>query len=466
MRPNLHVQDMCDLYELLLDLPDEKIADEIFNAGYQNMSIMEIAQIVKRVVEEEFPEKGAIAIVTTPTDDNRSYHINSDKIAACSASSPSTPSRTRCATCAARSGGQAAEQHGRHVLLQRAPAQGTEGRMSGAPRRSRHRRRRVHRQPHGRPPRRARVRVRVVDNLVGGREENLAHHAGQPGFVLEERDIRSYAPDDSLFRGARLRVPFRRHRRHRALDRAADGVHVGQRAGHGRTCSSARARPACESSSTPPRRPATGSRRRPTREDHPIAPQYPYALSKYQGEQAAFHWHQVYGLPVNSIRIFNAYGPRVAHDRRLRRGVRRVPAPEARRQAVHRGRRRHAAAATSSMSPTSRAPFWPRPKRPSCGEVWNLGAGNPQSVNRLVELLGGDVVHIPKRPGEPDCTWADISKINRELGWKPEVSFEEGVGRMMVEISSTGGTPRCGTRSRSRRRHETWFEYLGRRSSA
>ena len=61
----------------------------------------------------------------------------------------------------------------------------------------------------------------------------------------------------------------------------------------------------------PPRRPATASPTTPTREDHPIAPQYPYALSKYQGELAAFHWHQVYGLPVNSIRIFNAYGTRV-----------------------------------------------------------------------------------------------------------------------------------------------------------
>ena len=61
------------------------------------------------------------------------------------------------------------------------------------------------------------------------------------------------------------------------------------------------------------------------------------------------------------------------------------------------------------------------------GQVWNLGAGNPQSVNRLVDLLGGDKVFIPKRPGEPDCTWADISKITRDLGWKPRVSFEDGV---------------------------------------
>lgn len=80
LRPNLHVQDMCDLYKLLLDVPDEKIAGQIFNAGYQNQSIMDIAKIVKRVVQEEFPEKGDIEIVTTPTDDIRSYHVNSDKI--------------------------------------------------------------------------------------------------------------------------------------------------------------------------------------------------------------------------------------------------------------------------------------------------------------------------------------------------------------------------------------------------
>jgi nucleoside-diphosphate-sugar epimerase len=79
-RPNLHVQDMCDLYKLLLEVPDEKIAGQTFNAGVQNLSIMEIAQIAKRVVQEEFPEKGDIPIVTTPTDDIRSYHVNSDKI--------------------------------------------------------------------------------------------------------------------------------------------------------------------------------------------------------------------------------------------------------------------------------------------------------------------------------------------------------------------------------------------------
>lgn len=80
LRPNLHVQDYCDTVELLLNAPSEKIQNEIFNVGYQNMSIMDIAHLVKKVVQEEFPDKNEIGIITTPSDDNRSYHINSDKI--------------------------------------------------------------------------------------------------------------------------------------------------------------------------------------------------------------------------------------------------------------------------------------------------------------------------------------------------------------------------------------------------
>ena len=80
LRPNLHVKDICDLYQLLLEAGDEKIAGQIFNVGYQNKSIMEIAHIVKKIVEEEFPEKAPLEIVTAPTNDIRSYHINSEKI--------------------------------------------------------------------------------------------------------------------------------------------------------------------------------------------------------------------------------------------------------------------------------------------------------------------------------------------------------------------------------------------------
>ncbi len=81
LRPNLHVQDYCDAVELFLTAPAAKIQKETFNVGYQNMSIMEIAQLAKRVVEQEFPDRPPIEIVTTPTDDIRSYHINSGKVA-------------------------------------------------------------------------------------------------------------------------------------------------------------------------------------------------------------------------------------------------------------------------------------------------------------------------------------------------------------------------------------------------
>jgi nucleoside-diphosphate-sugar epimerase len=80
MRPNLHIEDMADAYLLMLEAPHEKIHGETFNIGFQNYSIAEIANMVKKVVEEEIPERGKINVVTTPTNDMRSYHVNSDKV--------------------------------------------------------------------------------------------------------------------------------------------------------------------------------------------------------------------------------------------------------------------------------------------------------------------------------------------------------------------------------------------------
>jgi UDP-glucose 4-epimerase len=171
----------------------------------------------------------------------------------------------------------------------------------------------------------------------------------------------------------------------------------------------------------------------PTREDHPIAPQYPYALSKYQGEQAAFHWHKVYKLPVNSIRIFNAYGTRSRTSGAygavfgvfLKQKLAGKPFT-----LVGNGTQRRDFLYATDVAEAFRLAA----ETELTNRIWNLGAGDPQSVNRLVELLDGPVVHIPKRPGEPECTWADISRIQRDLGWKQKVSFEEGVGRILENI--------------------------------
>src|SRR5207245_10903660 len=147
----------------------------------------------------------------------------------------------------------------------------------------------------------------------------------------------------------------------------------------------------------------------PTRAHPPIAPQYPYALSKYQGEQAAFHWTRVYRLPVNSIRIFNAYGTRVRTTGAygavfgvfFKQKLAGKPFT-----VVGDGTQRRDFVYASDVAQA----FLLAAETEKTGEVWNLGGGNPQPVNRLVELLGGPVVYIPRRPGEPDDTRADIGK--------------------------------------------------------
>ncbi len=81
-------------------------------------------------------------------------------------------------------------------------------------------------------------------------------------------------------------------------------------------------------------------------------------------------------------------------------------------------------------------------------------------MNRLVELLGGEKVHIPKRQGEPDCTWADISRIRNDLGWSPRVKFEEGVARMLDDIDVWQDAPLWDPESIASATR-TWFQFLG-----
>jgi UDP-glucose 4-epimerase len=95
------------------------------------------------------------------------------------------------------------------------------------------------------------------------------------------------------------------------------------------------------------------------------------------------------------------------------------------------------------------------------GEIWNLGAGNPQSVNHLADLIGGERVYIPKRPGEPDCTFADIGKIRRDLGWKQEITFEAGVAEVLANIDYWREAPLWEPESIAKAT-ETWFRYLSR----
>jgi UDP-glucose 4-epimerase len=94
------------------------------------------------------------------------------------------------------------------------------------------------------------------------------------------------------------------------------------------------------------------------------------------------------------------------------------------------------------------------------GEIMNVGSDGTYPVNRIVELLGGEKLHIPKRPGEPDCTWADIAKIRRLLGWAPKIRLEEGVRILLEHIEGWRGAP-VWTPDSIKAATADWFKYLG-----
>lgn len=301
-------------------------------------------------------------------------------------------------------------------------------------------------------------RVHVIDNLTGGRRQNLEDHRNNPNLVVEVRDIRDVNAEDSFFAGADYvfhfagigdLVP--------SIEQPVDYVSTNTM-GTVRVLEAARRAAVGKfiyaASST-----CYGFADVPTREDAPISPQYPYALSKFMGEEAVLHWGLVYKLPTISIRIFNAYGTRsrtsgaygavfgvFLAQKLAGKPYTVVGDGTQRRDFLY-------------VSDVARA-FFAAAESDRVGQIYNVGAGAPQSVNRLVELLGGgEVVHLPKRPGEPDCTWADISKISSELDWKPRVSFEEGVGRMLDNIDYWRQAPVWDESSIAQATSQ-WFKYL------
>ncbi len=302
--------------------------------------------------------------------------------------------------------------------------------------------------------------VRVVDSLVGGRESNLAQHANSDMVTLDRRDIRDLSATDTVFKdveyvfhfaGIGDIVP--------SIDKPAEYMSANVQ-GTVQVLEGARnakvkkfvyaASSSCYGL----------AREVPTSERCQIDTQYPYALSKYQGEQAVLHWHKVYHLPVNVIRIFNAYGPRsrttgaygAVFGVFLKQKLAGKPFT-----VVGDGNQKRDFIYVTDLA---RA-FYLAAATERVGEVYNVGCNNPQSVNHLVELLGGgEVVYLPKRPGEPDCTWADISKISKELGWQPEVSFEAGVSEMLKIIDNWRDAPLWDTSS-IEEATKGWFAALG-----
>ncbi len=196
----------------------------------------------------------------------------------------------------------------------------------------------------------------------------------------------------------------------------------------------------------------------PTPETADIRPEYPYALTKNLGEQIAMHWRKLYKLPVISLRLFNVYGPRS-----------RTSGTYGAVFGVFLAQKLAGKPFTVVGDGTQTRDFTfvtdvvnafvTAAKSDCVGEIFNIGSGHTYSVNSLVDILGGDVIYIPKRPGEPDCTFADIRKIQKRLGWQPRVSLEQGVKILLENIEYWRQAP-VWTPDTIKDATKDWFKYL------
>ena len=301
--------------------------------------------------------------------------------------------------------------------------------------------------------------VVVVDDLSSGRLKNLDEFKNHPGFSFCHADIRNRGQLDSYFAG----VDWVFHLAGLAdivpSIEAPDLYFSTNVLGTLNVLECARAakvkRVLYAASSSSYGIPDVY----PTPETAPVKAQYPYALTKHMGEELVLHWAQTYKLPALSLRLFNVYGPRsrttgaygAVFGVFLAQKIHGQPFT-----VVGDGRQTRDFTYATDVAEA----FICAAGSHLTGEAMNVGSGDHYSVNRLVALLGGDVVHIPKRPGEPDTTFADVCKIRRLLGWQATMSFEEGVGVMLERLEDWRDAPLWDPASITRAT-ESWFRCLG-----
>lgn len=196
----------------------------------------------------------------------------------------------------------------------------------------------------------------------------------------------------------------------------------------------------------------------PTPEEAAIRPKYPYALTKRMGEELVIHFGEVYKLPYVSLRLFNVFGTRSRTSGTygavfgvfLKQKLSGMPYT-----VVGDGTQTRDFTYVTDVANA----FYSSAISSVENQVMNVGSGDTYSVNRLVEFLGGDVIYIPKRPGEPDCTFADTSKIRSLLKWRPETSFEDGVNKVVLNIQYWKEAPLWG-KDNIEEATKDWFKYL------
>ena len=196
----------------------------------------------------------------------------------------------------------------------------------------------------------------------------------------------------------------------------------------------------------------------PTKENNKIDTRYPYSFSKNIAEQLIQHWSKVYNINFISLRLFNVYGTRsrthgaygAALGVFLRQKIANQPFT-----VVGNGNQKRDFIYVSDVCEA----FYKAIKSKKKNFILNIGSGKPQSVNTLLKIIGGKKVFIPKRPGEPNITHADIKKAKKILKWRPKISLKEGVNKVVENIDYWKNAPLWTPKNISIAT-KNWFKYL------
>jgi UDP-glucose 4-epimerase len=196
----------------------------------------------------------------------------------------------------------------------------------------------------------------------------------------------------------------------------------------------------------------------PTSEIESIKPQYPYAMTKNLGEQILMHYAKIYGIQVTSMRLFNVYGTRSRTSGTygamfgvfLAQKLKKKPLT-----VVGDGTQKRDFTYISDII----GAFVKCMNIKKNFQIFNVGTGKPISVNKVVKLLGCKSIKIPKRPGEPNQTNANINKITKALNWKPKVSINLGIKKLLKDIDYWKNAP-VWTPKKIKIATKEWFEYL------
>lgn len=303
--------------------------------------------------------------------------------------------------------------------------------------------------------------VRVIDNFSTGRPQNLEHQKENERLTIYQKDIRTREDIEPVFEG----VDYVFHMA--ALADIVPSIQQPWEYYTSNVLGTYNVADCAKNAGVKKLVYAASSScygipdQFPTKETAEIRPQYPYALTKRLGEETVLHWGQVYGLPVITLRLFNVYGTRSRTSGTygavfgvfLAQKLAGKPFT-----VVGTGEQTRDFTYVTDVADA----FYTAAMADIVQETFNVGSGGTYSVNRLCELLDGEIVHIPKRPGEPDCTFADTGKIEKMLGWKAKITLEDGVGKIIENIEYWREAP-VWTPDTIGVATKDWFKYLGNR---